>query len=208
MNMQDNIDMMVNKVRTVYDKKNYVFVDDMIYYPNIIAIRSSNVNSNEFNDIGICIYKNIYKKWCIDYFEMTTDPGIYYRKNILNIAGTGIIASQQIIKGFRIGKHKGKLALVQNKPFFVYRDKNKDEKLDFNNVVLAGVECGFNFHRANDLIDIKNKVGRSSAGCQVVMRKSKFQLIMDICLLSKKYNGITAFNYVLVEENEFNGMLS
>jgi len=209
MNIQENTANMVNTMRTVYDLKGYVFLEDRIYLPNIMAVRASDVNSNEFNDIGVCAYKNIYKKWCVDIFEMTTDPGIYYRKNTLNSAGTGILAEQQIIDGFRIGKHKGKLALVQNKPFLVYRDNNKDEKLNFDNVVWGNIDCGFNFHRANNSgVNIKKNVGKSSAGCQVVMCISKFNMIMDVCLLAKKYNGITAFNYVLVGEKVFNDVRS
>jgi len=205
MNPKENIGTAIESMRALYKRKGYVFIEDGVYIPNIMGVRSTNINSNEFNDIGVCAYKDIYKNWCIDYFNMTTDPGVYYRKNTLNVAGTGILAPQQIIDGFKLGLHRGKKALVQNKPFLVYRDNNKDDKLDLDNIVWAGVECGFNFHGAIDSrIIISKNVGKFSAGCQVVQFSSKFQLILDVCNLAKKYNVISAFNYVLVEENEFN----
>jgi hypothetical protein len=99
---------------------------------NIWNIRANEKKSNAFNDIT-CIFWKYNGMWHIEKYAITTDPGTFYLKNMINPQGTAILKPNQYINCWALGLHKGKYkALVQVKPVTTIRDFDKDEELDYD----------------------------------------------------------------------------
>ena len=78
------------------------------------------------------------------------DPGSHWEQNLLNKKGVAILKPGQYRGSHKLRLHQGKyLALGQQKPVKVYRDKNKDGKYDlsYEDHVDEGL-FGINIHRA------------------------------------------------------------
>ena len=59
------------------------------YNLNLIGVRSIDNTSNKFNDLMVVMW--FYGgEWNRLNFNITTDPGVYYRENPININGTAI----------------------------------------------------------------------------------------------------------------------
>ena len=112
----------------------------------------------------------IYKvdgKWVLKKYNATTDPGLYYRKNLLNENGTAILQDGYYRSTWQVGLHKNKYtALVQRKPVKLWRDNNKDNKLDRKGKVYEEL-AGINIHHASG-VSTSVSIGKYSAGCQVI----------------------------------------
>ena len=133
---------------------------------------------DEFNDcfgyfkVGL---DNTISTWAI--FDGTTEPGVYYTKNRLNPLGAARIVLDDLQKDiWQVGWHKGREeALVQTgNKVCVARDKNED-------FMRTGdpVTCGFygiNMHSAKGA----GKIGRWSAGCQVLQSGSELQKVIKL----------------------------
>lgn len=142
-----------------------------------VFIRLDQNLTNTFDDI--CVRYNNGK---IDnVVPCTTTPGHYYVYNPVTsggITGAAVAKEQQVL-----GSHKfvsnsnwkslwlGAPYFQQVKPIVVYRDGNKDTKIDKVNAQ-TGL-FGINFHRAG----LGSIVDRWSAGCQVVPDAHWFKMI-------------------------------
>ena len=182
---------------------------------NIWGIRSNDRNSNSFNDKICAFWKNIdTHEWRLIQFDATTNPGLYWRNNPMNQLGTAILKPGQYEGCWKIGKHKGYEALVQDKPVVVHRDNNRDNILDIENPnvdIHAGV-FGINIHRANS--NGKSvQVDRWSAGCQVLQNRRRnhtlygveFQYDWDFFMYLVKYSASfynEYFTYTLIDETD------
>lgn len=197
---------LLNKIKNsnfelILNKKNYSFFNNGDYNLNIIGIRNlenGNIQDNTFNDF-ICIIYKINNKWFKDIYEITTDPGIKSLKEFDNEKGCAILVPYQYKGCWKIGLHKGKYkALVQNKPILVYRDNNKDNKLDFNiNSIDSGI-FGINIHHAGSN---SNLVDNWSAGCQVFKKINDFNKFINLCDIAKSKYG-NSFTYTLITSND------
>lgn len=191
-------------VKDAYQRNNYTFFENGDLNLNLFGIRTDNDDSNTFNDlIGLCYKENDI--WQLKTYAATTDPGLYYREHPMNVNGTGILAPGQYAKAFRLGKHRGQYdALVQNVPFNLYRDNNKDAKLDMvgtPNPEMAGI----NLHRATGIPGKTSvQVDKWSAGCQVIASYDDFAELMSVVQRSAKKYGNT-FTYTLFTEQQFYG---
>lgn len=166
----------VQSLLNAYTNKKY----KLFNYPkvNLFGVRNTqNKDSNNFNDILGVLYQDTNSTWILKSWAGTTDAGLAYRLSPINNKGTAILVPNQYIDGFRFGKHHGKYnALVQNKPFTLYRDNNKDSKLDYINPQDPEM-AGINIHKAgvNSI-----QVDKWSAGCQVFAKEKDFNEFMDI----------------------------
>ena len=70
--------MIADKVKSVMEKKDYVFFSNGIFNVNIIGIRSKETKSNKFDDTMLLIYRNKKKEWEVQSSVITTDPGEKY----------------------------------------------------------------------------------------------------------------------------------
>lgn len=182
-----------------------IFDDARGYNVNIIGIRSEAVVGDEYDDLITLSYR-VGKAWAYFAFPATTDPGTYFRRKPINIMGTAILKPGQYRRTFRIGKHGGYDALAQVRPVTVYRDGNRDSRLDTHGQPEQTGVFGINIHRAS-LAPGKRCVGRWSAGCQVIQSAAHFDFFMRECKAAAQCYG-NAFTYTLLNERDLGGVVT
>lgn len=116
---------------------------------NLFGIRGRERQPNKFDDLIGCVYRD-RGQWRIIVWEATTDPGVFYLENPLNVEGTAVLAPGQYLSAYTVGKHRGQYtALVQNAPVTVYRDNNLDSDLTIDPATLVSGFFGINIHRSS-----------------------------------------------------------
>lgn len=126
-------------------------------------------------------------------FDCTTNSGTFYLMNLMNPKGTAVLRADRSYK-YKLGLHKGKEALVQAAPVEVYRDKNKDAKVDAAGPTEWGW-FGINIHGASENA-VSKFISRWSAGCTVIPNPMDYKLFIEEC----KKSGQMIFNYTLLNE--------
>lgn len=196
----------VEDLKTVARKLNYVIFNKGNYNLNIWGVRSNNPDTKHFNDAIIVFYKandnnpKMNGKWCLDVFSATTDPSDMNLIKPINSKGCAILAEGQYLSSFAVGLHKGYKALVQYKALPLYRDNNKDVKIDIDDTLIIE-KAGINIHRASKW-KISNVIGLYSAGCQVFESvrdyEDKFMPLVELAV--RDYGKI--FSYTLINAND------
>lgn len=192
------MDINIKDVIGYMNSKNYkVFTGGKLNYNlNIVNIRNDEFKAGSFDDLQLIFWYDLENNLNTKMYLVTTDSGLHYLKNPMNTKGTAIVKEGQYNGMWRLGKHFGYDALVQNSPIWVIRDFNRDMYLDYeiydigkncigefkkkiisNNEIIY--ECdghkilhlergmfGINCHHAGKKPDIKN-IGLNSAGCCV-----------------------------------------
>lgn len=193
--------MNIDQIKKVFEKKNYDFFTlDKPYNLNIIGIRSNSRIPNAFDDTMVIIYKDGNKQERLLSFKCTTDPGLYWLQNPMNIDGTIIMVPGQYKSCYKVGLHKGYKALQQIGDMTYVRDKDKDKELDFELMndpkkIITGV-FATNIHRANENNE-SVQVDKWSAGCQVIADPVDFAMLMNLCDKSAELYG-NKFSYTLI----------
>ncbi len=172
--------------------------DDKPYNLNLIGIRADNPVPNSFDDRLFVLWKH-NGTWKRKVYAITTDPGTYWLKNPMNVNGTAILKEGQYLGLWALGKHSGYDALVQVNPCTVIRDRNRDNRLDYDGHEETGL-FGINLHRANPCGKSK-QVDKWSAGCQVFADGREFQSFMRIAKESARIWG-NSFTYTLLNERD------
>jgi hypothetical protein len=168
----------------------YTVLDDGRW--NIVGIRANTDVPNSFDDEIHIIRKLNDGTWENHYYQITTDPGLYYLNNPMNVKGTGIMAPGQYKDAYGWGHHKGQYeALTQQGPVSAYRDSNRDNKIDYNISSIQTGMYGMNIHKAGDS---STSVDKWSAGCQVFKRSSDFSDFKS----KLKTTGQKKFTYTLM----------
>lgn len=177
---------------------------------NIIGIRTLDNTPNVFNDwlavwyYAMTEYGNGLKaeRAYFHLWQITTDPGLYYLKNPLKLEGTMILKPGQY-PVYSLDLHRGKyLALCQRLgPVQVYRDRNKDEILDFIPESIESGEFGCNIHRAGKFGPFE-WINKYSAGCQVFKQPYQFNHFIQLCTAAKEL-WKNKFTYTLITESDF-----
>ena len=169
---------------------------------NIIGIRHNNTRANTFNDV-ICVLYQQGGEWQLKQYKATTDAGIYWRQNPMNIDGTAVLIAGQHKSLWKLGYHQGKYrALVQHKPVVVLRDNDKNTELD-TEVTPESLQQGYfgiNCHRANSKTT-STQVDKWSAGCQVLANPSYFDEFINLCDQSAAKYG-PYFTYTLLNQSD------
>ena len=96
------INIFLPDIAKAMSKKGYAFFEkaDKPFNLNIIGIRSSNNKPDSFDDIITVSWK--YKAgWSFLKFMATTDPGIYWLNNPMNVKGTAILLPGQYRDAFK-----------------------------------------------------------------------------------------------------------
>lgn len=188
---------MAEKIIAALVKKGYrVFMRP--FELNIIGIRSNDCTPDVFNDSINAIYKDDKGQWKSIRYPATTDPGLYWLKNPMNVSGTAILKAGQYRNSHIIGLHRNKYtALVQRGNVTVIRDATKDAKHDFTGKEESGL-FGINIHRAKPE-GSTTVVEKHSAGCQVIANATDFNAFMTLC---EKHSGLygNSFSYTLLNE--------
>ena len=156
----------ISKARlTSYIKKQCVKNKYIFFQKNLYWFRMSDDFTDKFTDfVAVTQGGNV-----VEVFKATTKPGMYWVKNPVTaggITGTGCRVEGQTIgshkfiaKGKRKWGYAGYFAQVAN--VLVYRDGNKDNKLDKNITQVAPKWFGFFLHAMGKGFSIWNW----SAGC-------------------------------------------
>jgi len=197
-------------IKSYFTAKDYRFFDTSTkkLNINIIGVRRDNQGSNTFDDFLLVMYRE-EELMVTNRYQITTDPGKYWLKNPVNPKGTAILVPGQYRSTWKLGKHQGKYeALVQRKPVKVYRDNNKDEIIDYNNIALTLDQgyFGINLHRSNPY-DESYVINKWSAGCQVFKKVEDYNSFMELCKESAKIYG-NSFTYTLITEKELRNHLN
>ncbi len=166
---------------------------------NIVGIRTADLAPNTFND-WLTVFYIFEDVWNSFAFPATTDPGTFYRENPINVRGTAIMKPGQYRGAYMVGRHKGYKALQQNGSITVFRDANRDDEIDTTGVEEDTGIHAVNIHRA-DAFRPSIRVGRWSAGCQVVQDPDHFAFLMSLCERAREKFG-NSFTYTLLEEQD------
>ena len=192
-------------IKSYFSAKGYKFFDtpDKRLNLNIIGVRRDNQGSNTFDDFLLMMYREeelmVSHRW-----QATTDPGKYWLMNPMNPKGTAVLVPGQYRGTWQLGKHQNNYeALVQSKPVKVWRDNNKDEVIDYENIKTMIDEgyFGINIHRSNPYTE-SYVINKWSAGCQVFKKVEDFKTFMELCRDSAKLYG-PKFTYTLIDEKDF-----
>ena len=179
----------------------YAFFTSGNYNVNIIGIRNPNLVANSFDDTMLCVYK-VADQWVFKEWQITTDAGKYWLQHPLNENGCALLVPHQYRGVYKIDKHQGKYyALCQRDgKVEVYRDDNKDQILDFDDVTKQWGMFGINIHRSNPYTE-SQVVSKWSAGCQVFKKADDFKEFMSICTKAGEIWG-NSFTYTLILEKD------
>jgi len=203
----------INQIVNTFDDLGYRYFENEPFDLNLVGIRSNDLSANRFNDLFCLFYVSDMQ---MEFFQTacTTDPGLYYRENPMNVEGTALMTPGQHRGAYRRGKHRGKYeALVQAKPLphyrvdpdFWERSIMDDSALNYNeSLLLMTVHekmIGMNIHRASEL-SRSTRVGKWSAGCQVIADPDIFRLIIRLCDKQIKAGRGETFTYTLITEDQ------
>jgi hypothetical protein len=197
-----------SRVRNFYEKMNYPFFisRNKNYNLNIGAIRSSDLTPDTYND-------TIFLAWewqgrgYLKTYKGTTDPGLYYLLNPINVNGTAIIIPEYYRGVYEIGWHRkntsfAHMALRQKAPMKYWREKEYTvtSQLPINHEVVYE-EIGFtNLHSKPMNFPVTQFIGKVSAGCIVVQDPVLFHNeFIPICREGAKNFG-NSFSFALFYE--------
>lgn len=187
-----------NSLKWVMDEKKYAFFEDGDYNVNIIGIRKNTIVTNIFDDVVILVYKK-NGEFVMDHFPFTTDPG-RGPMQAPPAKGRAVLKPGQYRGAYRLGLHRGKEeALVQVKPVTVFRDRNGDMKMDYENPD-TGL-FGINIHWSSKTRTSK-QVDNWSEGCQVGTGVEERNAFLAVLRESAARYG-NSFTYTLLEERDW-----
>ena len=171
-------------------------------------IRTGDNLSNKFND---WIFASLFTPdngILSTVFEGTTDAGLFYRLNPINIDGTAIIQHGHQMRGVyqyqnpdlnedHLG-HKGQEAFRQVGNMLYWRDADRDKYLEFD-----GEEFEDNFAtNGHDMGEVGNNVNKWSAGCWGSI-KTNMDILYEMAKIQIK-NGLgDKFSLATLHENMF-----
>jgi hypothetical protein len=174
------------------------------YNLNIWGFRSPSENTKEYNDSCAVFWQDHRGHWSIEYFEITTDPSDLLLEKPVNSSGTAILKEGHHTALWTLGYHKERpdhKALIQAKPCTVYRDNNRDNRINTNLPEDTGI-FGINMHRASKVSNDR-RIGLYSAGCQVHYDYDRYMKVFIPLVESCNYEGNTSFSYTLCLQSWF-----
>ena len=164
---------------------------------NLVGVRTASRTANTFDDFIHAVFKDSSGGWVDLAFRATTDPGLYWRNEPPRVEGVAVLCAGQYPGAYTLGLHQGRYeALVQRAPVTVYRDDNRDDRLDLDPDTRESGHFGINVHRAGGDSSIVN---RWSAGCQVIANAREFDVLLSVCRRSAEIWG-DRFTYTLIED--------
>ena len=176
---------------------------------NLFGIRTNDNASGEFNDLLGCAYKE-RGEWHVRYWAATTDPGVYYRENPMNVNGTAILVPGQYRSVYKIDGHgstKYSALCQRNGTVRCYRDSDKDDILDMDPASISEGWYGINLHASSMHPYDDNRDRREgglvknwSAGCQVHATSRGFREMMALARKQVEVNGWDTFTYTLMTQ--------
>tara|TARA_R110000824_G_scaffold41176_4_gene122802 strand:+ start:492 stop:1250 length:759 start_codon:yes stop_codon:yes gene_type:complete len=169
------------------------------YVCNFFGIRSPIEDANSFDDIMGCFVK-INGEWHFFWWPATTDPGTYWLENPSRVEGTAMLVEGQY-DAWKIDLHRSSYeALCQRADeVSVYRDADRDNKLDPDPETIMKGWFGINLHRSSSRGE-STKVNKWSAGCQVHALLAGFQKMMALARQQVAQTEREVFTYTLLKQ--------
>ena len=197
-------DLVKDQFFSAMKKKGYVTFDgNKKFNLNIIGVRSDSHDATKFDDLMVVIYRDEDKEWTVNSYQITTDPGPSILRKPINKKGTAILVPDQYRGTWKIGPH-GKTrytALTQRLgQVKVYRDDDKDRKLDMDSITIDEGYFGINIHKHASSYE-REFVKGASAGCQVFKITEEFNEFMELCHISADLFE-NSFTYTLLDEKD------
>tara|TARA_R110002051_G_scaffold102107_1_gene173224 strand:+ start:325 stop:933 length:609 start_codon:yes stop_codon:yes gene_type:complete len=194
------------QIQKVMLEKGYKYFTSDNYDVNIIGVRNSDTNgkvTNKFDDIMTVSYKDEDGEWHYYEYNCTTDPGDDWMDNSMNSKGCAVLKPGQYRSSHKLRLHGGKyLALGQQNLVTVYRDRNKNNKYDFDESTTDTGVFGINIHRATKYAGkTSTNIDKWSAGCQVIASNDDWHAFLDICQTAREAWG-NNFSYTLIESKD------
>ena len=195
------------QIKDVMDSKGYKYFTGDNYDVNIIGIRNSDTGNrvtNKFDDIMTISYKDEDGDWNYHEYGCTTDPGDDWVDNPMSPdKGCAVLKPGQYRGSHKIRLHGGKYtALGQKKPLTVYRDRNKNDRYEFDESTADTGVFGINIHRATKYAGkTSTNVDKWSAGCQVIASNDNWMAFLGICQTAREVHG-NSFSYTLIESKD------
>ena len=193
------------QVEAAVKAKDYKWFETGDYNVNIVGIRNMATGTrvtNKFDDHITISYKDD-GEWKFHCYECTTDPGDDWMDDPMNSKGTAILVPGQYRGSHKLRLHQGRyLALGQQKPVKVYRDRDKDGHYDFDPSTIDEGLFGINIHRATKYAGkTSTYVDKWSAGCQVIASNDNWHAFLYICQTARdKWSN--NFTYTLLESTD------
>ena len=164
---------------------------------NLIGVRTASREAGKFDDKIHQVFRDGFGRWVDLSFPCTTDPGLYWLDRSTN-RGTAILKAGQYRGAYRIALHRGRYpALCQRRPVTVWRDRNRDNKLDHARPS-TGL-FGINIHHAGETTDTDDAVSAWSAGCTVLPSLDDWAVFWSVIERSAELYG-ESFTYTLIED--------
>lgn len=151
-------------------------------------------------------YEKVADKERMFITSITTEPGVYYQKKLLNKDGCWVMMPNQMLNAYKAGFHQQKTdhrALRSVGKIYGLRDKDQDGIAGNNGVPFwtDGHLIGANVHGAVKL-KLTKIIGPWSAGCMVISNWEDKEIVMDIADIYKDINnGLITFT--LIEEKDY-----
>ncbi len=172
------------------------------------GIRTKDNSSNKFNDYIFASYFTEGGGLVSVVFEGTTDAGLYYRMNPLNVDGTAIIKHgiqhsgayqyQNPDYNDQHRGHRGKEAFRQVKDMAYWRDADRDKYLEFD-----GQEFVDNFAtNGHDMGTRGEDVNKWSAGCWGSVEEN-MDILYNIAVDQIKHGLGDHFSFAMLHEDMF-----
>jgi len=190
----------IERIRQVFQTKNYAFFEKGDYNLNIIGVRNQSGRADHFDDYLCAIYK-VDDEWVVDTWAATTEPGTSILQKPIVSGGTAILIPDQYRGAYKIDTHGGKrryTALCQRLgKVKIWRDDNRDRVPDYEGPIHEGM-YGINIHRQWGSDD-REYTGGVSAGCQVFRSGKDFYQFMELCHISADTYS-NRFTYTLISD--------
>ena len=171
------------------------------YSVNLGGIRNvQELQSNKFNDFLYAFYTDLSGQLIGYVAKATTDPGLYWRENLINVNGTAILKKGHYKSCYQLKEngHKGYKAFRQVQEMEYYRDSNRDS--DLNLIGETYKENALTNIHAAGIASLN--VDKWSAGCQVVGSRHDWLRILYIAD-QQANNGLgNQFSYTLFDSSE------
>ncbi len=188
----------IKSVITSLDMKVFTKPCDM----NLGGIRTKDNHSEKFNDWLFMFYHDAKGRIYGVIENGTTDAGLFYRKNPINLDGTAIIQHSIQHKScytyMEKGGHKGQEAFRQTGLMKYWRDADRDEYLEFDGDEFTAI---FNTN-GHDMGTLGNNVGKWSAGCWGSVN-SVMDQFYKLAKLQKSSGFGDKFSFTMLHENDF-----
>lgn len=154
-----------------------------------------------FDDAIVLAYRDDNLDPRVEVYPATTDPGKPWEARPMRPDGCAILVPGHYLSSHVLGTHKGYQALQQDAALKVWRDADHDGRYDTGAVHEAYATSGINIHSAaDDLVSTTSEiVGRWSAGCQVLKRRSDLRKLVAAVEAQKRRGLGGHISYTLVD---------